>query len=72
MSNVDILGYLATLFVLLSMLMVNIKKLRYINSLGCFLFVVYGIAIQAYPIVIMNAFCLLIHIYHIRKLRQKN
>ncbi|MCZ4338478.1 uroporphyrinogen decarboxylase [Shewanella colwelliana] len=63
--SVEMLGYLASSFVGLSLLMADIKKLRYINLIGCLIFVYYGLNIQAYPVAVMNLFCALVNIYHI-------
>jgi len=52
----DWVGYLASILVLVSFLMKDIKKLRAINSIGCFAFVIYGILLGwSYPIIITNA-----------------
>lgn len=63
--SVELLGYIASGFVGLSLLMADIKKLRYINLFGCLLFVIYGLSISAYPVAVMNLFCAGINIYHI-------
>ncbi len=68
MTFYDILGYLASAFVVVSLLTSNIKHLRYLNMIGCILFVIYGVLISAYPVAIMNAIAFLINIYHLRKL----
>ena len=49
-------GYLASLGVLISFLMKNIKTLRIVNTLGCFLFVIYGFVLPqiSWPIVVTN------------------
>lgn len=70
MSEVEILGYLASIFVAISLLMSNIKLLRYVNTVGCFLFVAYGVWIEAYPVAVMNGFCVLINVYHLWKLKK--
>lgn len=63
--SVEMLGYLASGFVGLSLLMSDIKKLRYINLIGCLVFVYYGLKIEAYPVALMNLFCALVNLYHI-------
>ncbi len=68
MTFYDILGYLASAFVVISLLTSNIKHLRYLNMTGCILFVIYGVVISAYPVAVMNAIAFLINIYHLRKL----
>lgn len=66
----ELLGYSASIFVAISLLMSNIKKLRYINLVGCLLFVIYGVLIAAYPVALMNAFCAGINLYHLYKLHK--
>jgi uncharacterized protein with PQ loop repeat len=54
-SLTDWVGYLASLLVLISFLMKDIKNLRAFNSLGCFAFIVYGILLDwNYPVIITN------------------
>ncbi len=64
----ETLGYLASAFVVISLLTSNIKHLRYLNMTGCVLFVIYGVLISAYPVAIMNAIAFLINSYHLIKL----
>ncbi len=64
----EILGYLASTFVVISLLTSNIKYLRYLNMTGCILFVIYGVLISAYPVAIMNAIAFFINVYHLYKL----
>jgi len=59
-------GYAASLALIISFMMKNINTLRIINSLGAILFVVYGIMLQtSYPIIITNAFILMVNVYHL-------
>ncbi len=67
----EIIGYLASAFIVSSLLIANIKYLRYINMIGCLLFVAYGLMIAAYPVAIMNAIAAFINIYHLIKLNKK-
>lgn len=66
----DIMGYLASGITLISMLMANIIKLRIINSVGCFIFIVYAILISAYPIAVFNAIILIINVVYVIRLRK--
>ncbi len=68
----ELLGYAASIFVAISLLMSDIKWLRYVNSVGCILFVIYGVIISAYPVAVMNAFCVFINIYQLIKLSKKS
>jgi hypothetical protein len=56
-------GYLAMTVLLVSFMMKNVTKLRIINSVGCLFFVVYGLLISQYPIVITNLAIILINFY---------
>ena len=59
------IGYLASLVIATSMLMNSIQKLRWINLFGATLFSVYGFAIGALPVGILNGFIVGIDIYYI-------
>lgn len=61
--NVEIFGYVSMLVVLASMLMTDVKWLRIVNSIACGMFLVYGLVLGAYPIVVMNSLCILINTY---------
>jgi uncharacterized membrane protein len=61
-------GYLASVVVAISLMMANIKKLRWWNLVGAGLFVAYGLAIDALPVALVNFFIVLIDIYYLVKL----
>jgi hypothetical protein len=63
--NIEIWGYISMVFVLLSMLMKDMKKLRIINSISCAMFIIYGVVLGAYPIVLLNALVILINLYRL-------
>lgn len=62
---VNIIGYLAPAFLALSFLFKDLVKLRIINSIGCSFFVVYGLLIAAYPIVVANVIIIGINVYQL-------
>lgn len=65
---VELVGYLGSVLVLVSMLMTSVIRLRVINLIGSVIFAVYALLIRSYPTAIMN-FCLaIINIYHLRRL----
>ena len=64
-SYIEWVGYLASFFLLLSFLMRNITTLRYVNSIGCLLFVAYGILLSSWPLIITNGAIFLINIYYL-------
>lgn len=62
------IGYLASLVLIISFMMKNIRTLRIINSLGAILFILYGIMLQiSWPIIITNTFILGVNCYHLVK-----
>jgi len=65
-SSTELVGYLASLLLIISFLMKNIKTLRLINSLGCIAFIVYGFLLQiSWPIIITNAFIVGANVYYL-------
>lgn len=61
----EFIGYAASALVLLAFLMKNIRTLRIINSLGCILFVIYGVMLDSIPVIITNAAILLVNFYYL-------
>ncbi|HBF47889.1 YgjV family protein [Shewanella frigidimarina] len=61
-------GYLASVVVAISLMMSDIKKLRWWNLIGAGLFVAYGLAIDAVPVALVNFFIVLIDAYYLVKL----
>ncbi|MCL1144085.1 YgjV family protein [Shewanella gaetbuli] len=61
-------GYLASVVVAISLMMADIKKLRWWNLIGAALFVAYGLAIDAIPVALVNFFIVIIDIYYLVKL----
>lgn len=68
----ELIGYLASVLVALSLMMVRVVRLRIINLCGAFGFVVYGWLIGSWPVAGMNAFIVAVNCYHLwRLLREK-
>lgn len=61
----ELIGYAASLLVAISLMMSRIVKLRIVNLIGAITFTVYGILIDSMPVAAMNAFIVLINIYHL-------
>lgn len=70
-SWIEIIGYLASIIIMLAMLMSSIVRLRWINLLGSALFSIYGFAIDAIPVGIVNGFIVFINIYYLTKIYTK-
>lgn len=62
------IGYLASLFLAISLLMTNTLKFRWFNTLGNVAFITYGILINAFPIIVANSVLLCINMYQLSKL----
>ena len=67
-SLTEWVGYLASLLLMVSFIMKHINALRIINSIGCFLFVVYGFMLEiAWPVIITNFFIMCVNIFYLTK-----
>ncbi len=64
----EIIGYLASLLVAISLMMSAIVKLRIINLIGSFTFTIYGVLIDAWPVALMNAFIVFVNIFYLVKI----
>jgi hypothetical protein len=63
MNGIEIFGYCASALVVLSMTMKDVWMLRLLNSVACSAFVAYGVLINSYPVIIMNAIVIGINVY---------
>ena len=66
---IEILCYVATLIVVASFLFKSIVPLRIVNSIGAALFVVYALITHTYPVALLNAFLVVVHIYQLWRLK---
>lgn len=67
----EIIGYIASGLVAISLLMRSILYLRIINFVGAAVFVIYGLLIDAYPVAIVNAIIILINLYYLWQMRNR-
>ena len=51
---IQIIGYIATFITGLSFMMKDMTTLRIVNSLGCLIWIWYGVAIDSIPVIITN------------------
>lgn len=65
----ELIGLAATVFVLLSFLAREPRKIRKINIIGACLFVTYGARIKALSTCLLNLALIFIHIYYLRRER---
>ncbi len=64
---IEALGYVASVIVLISFLMKDMKKLRILNSIACVMFVVYGISHNTFPVIAVNVMVIIINVYYLIK-----
>jgi len=68
MTGTELFGYAASVIVAVSLMMKNIKHLRWWNLLGALLFSAYGLQIGAMPVFVLNGFIAVADIYYLRQL----
>ncbi|MDQ6609695.1 MAG: YgjV family protein [Bacteroidota bacterium] len=69
---IQAIGYLASVLLAISLLVNNDLKFRWLNTGGCLAFIVYGIMINAFPIILTNTLLLLINLYTLLKIYKKS
>ena len=67
-SLYELIGYLASALVVLSLLMTSVLRLRVIGLIGAVVFATYGVLIGAIPVVVTNGAIILVHGYHLMRL----
>ena len=65
---VEAIGYLGSALIILSITQKSILKLRLLGFIGGIVFLIYSIAIEAYPIAVVNVIAVAIHGWYLRKL----
>lgn len=68
--NIEALGTIASILVLVSFMMKDEKTIRSVNIIGAIIFVVYGICINAFSIWFLNGALCLVHTYRLLKLNK--
>ncbi len=70
-SFTEIIGYLASLVVLLSFLMKDVTRLRMVNIVGCSLFTTYGVLLGfSIPIIVTNVAIIIINVVYLLKAKK--
>ncbi|MDQ1098169.1 MULTISPECIES: uroporphyrinogen decarboxylase [Chryseobacterium] len=60
------IGYSASLFIVLSFILKDVRKIRIVNLIGCICFVIYGIfSGMLWPVIIPNGLICFIQLYHL-------
>jgi hypothetical protein len=63
--NLEYIGYLASIMIVVSLLMKSILRLRVINLIGAIIFTLYGLLIKSYPVAASNGAIILIDLYYL-------
>lgn len=64
-SITEWVGYAASISVLVSFLMRDIRTLRIVNCIGCVFFVAYGVLLESIPIIVTNTTIVGINFYYL-------
>lgn len=64
---IEMVGYLGSILVVISMLMTSVIRLRVVNSIGAGIFTIYALIIQSYPTALMNFCLVVINVYHLTR-----
>jgi hypothetical protein len=67
----EIVGWLATVVIIISFMFKDIVKLRLFSLIGAFLWVIYGVMDNAHSIIILNVVIAIIQVYWLVRLRNK-
>lgn len=62
------IGYIGSIIVAISLTMTSMVKLRWLNFVGALIFTVYGVAINAFPVALVNGFITIIDVYFLVKM----
>jgi len=71
MTYIELIGYIGSVLIAVSLMMKNIYYLRRINLFGASTFAVYGLLVGAIPVLILNTFISLVDIYYILETKRK-
>ncbi|HCR76171.1 MAG TPA: uroporphyrinogen decarboxylase [Chryseobacterium sp.] len=60
------IGYSASVFIVLSFILKDVRKIRIVNMIGCICFVIYGIfSGMLWPVIIPNGLICFIQMYYL-------
>jgi len=71
MDYIQIIGYVASAIIAVSMTMNSIVKFRWINLAGASTFLTYGILFNAIPIVVLNTFIISVDVFYLIRIYNK-
>jgi hypothetical protein len=72
-NSVELIGYLGSILVAISLMMKSLLRLRIINMIGALFFTLYGVLLGAYPVAFLNGIIVCIDLYYLIQMwRQKD
>jgi hypothetical protein len=72
-NSVELIGYLGSILVAVSLMMRSLLRLRIINLVGALFFTAYGVLLGAYPVAFLNGLIVCIDLYYLLQMwRQKD
>ena len=72
-NSVELVGYLGSILVAVSLIMRSLLRLRIINLFGALFFTIYGVLLVAYPVAFLNGLIVCIDLYYLFQMwRQKD
>ncbi len=72
MNWVDVVGYVGSVLVAVSLMMSSLVKLRWINLAGALLFAVYGGLVGAYPVLVVNGFIAVVNVFYLVRMGRRH
>jgi len=66
---IEILGYVASTLVAISLTMSSLAKLRALNLVGASAFAVYGWLVGAYPVMAVNGFITVVNVIYLLRMQ---
>jgi hypothetical protein len=66
----ELVGWVATVFIILSFIQKDIFKLRLLSLVGAFLWIIYGVLNDGYSVIFLNSVIILIQIWWLIKLKK--
>lgn len=68
----QIIGYIGSALIIISMMMTKVRLLRILNIVGCVISFIYGLLILSYPVVILNFALIAINTFQLIKIFKRN
>ncbi|MFO7777658.1 MAG: YgjV family protein [Nitriliruptoraceae bacterium] len=68
---IELVGYLASLLIVVSLLMSSVQRLRVINLVGAAVFTVYGLLIGSIPVMLTNGAIVVIDLYYLARMARE-